>query len=410
MNPPDQPAGDAENDAEERPRSIVFQPWSSGFLRHAALWLIAAIVGGLFLERLADSLAHRLAGIFELILVSLFLSFAIEPAVGWLARRGWRRGLATGLIFLAVAVAAAGLLALLIPAIVTGTQQLISSLPDLLTNLAKYLKPFGVKLDRASLQQQLTKYSDNLISAAQQVTGGILQVAATLAGVLFEVSVVAFFTFYMVAQGPQLRRAVLSWFRPRRQRQILIVWEEAIRQTGGYFYSRLLIAVINGSLMFLVLWIRNVPFAAPLAVFEATVATFIPAVGTYIGGAAPVLGALLVSPLDAIIALAWIIIYQQIENYLLAPKLTARTMDVTAPIAFAAALIGGALGGFLFAFLSLPVAGIIQSVIRSYGHRYDVVDEAGTGERPGAGGKPGAGGGAGTEGEAGTEGGAADPA
>ena len=99
-----------------------------------------------------------------------------------------------------------------------------------------------------------------------------------------------------------------------------MVWEEAIRQTGGYFYSRLLIAVINGSLMFLVLWIRHVPFAAPLAVFEAMVATFIPAVGTYIGGAAPVAGALLVSPLDAIIALAWIIVYQQIENYLLAPE------------------------------------------------------------------------------------------
>ena len=411
-HPPDQPAdGSADAGAEptseatdEHPSVTVFQPWSSAFIRHAALWLTAAIVGGLFLERLADSLAHRLASIFTLIVVSLFLSFAIEPAVGWLARRGWRRGLATGLIFLAVAVAAAGLLALLIPALVTGTRQLIASLPDLLNNLAKYLKPFGVKLDRVSLQQQLNKYSDNLISAAQQVTGGILHVAATLAGVLFEVSVVAFFTFYMVARGPQLRRAVLSRFRPRRQRQILVVWEEAIRQTGGYFYSRLLIAVINGSLMFLVLWIRNVPFAAPLAVFEAAIATFIPAVGTYIGGAAPVIGALLVSPLDAIIVLAWIIVYQQLENYLLAPKLTARTMDVTAPIAFAAALIGGALGGFLFAFLSLPVAGIIQSVIRSYGHRYDVVDEAGTGERPGAGAKPGA------EGEAGTEGGAADPA
>jgi predicted PurR-regulated permease PerM len=379
VNPPDQPADGAEDGADERPPPIVYPPWSSAFLRHAALWLIAAIVGGLFLERLTDSLAHRLAGIFQLILVSLFLSFAIEPAVGWLARRGWRRGAATGLIFLAVAVAAAGLLALLIPAIVTGTRQLISSLPDLLTNLAKYLKPFGIKLDRASLEKQLTKYSDNLISAAQHVTGGILHVAASLAGVLFEVSVVAFFTFYMVAQGPQLRRVVLSRFRPQRQRQILAVWEEAIRQTGGYFYSRLLIAVINGSLMFVVLWIRHVPFAAPLAVFEASVATFIPAVGTYIGGAAPVLGALLVSPVDAIIALVWIIVYQQIENYLLAPRLTARTMDVSAPMAFAAALIGGALGGFLFAFLALPVAGIIQSVIRNYGHRYDVVDEAGVG-------------------------------
>ena len=212
-------------------------------------------------------------------------------------------------------MAAAGLLALLIPAIVTGSRQLISALPDLLTSLAKYLEPLGIKFDRASLEKQLTTYSDDLISAAQHATGGILHVAASLAGVLFEVSVVAFFTFYMVMR---------SGFQPQRQRQILAVWEEAIRQTGGYFYSRLLIAVINGSLMFGVLWIRHVPFAAPLAVFEAVVATFIPVVGTY---------------------------------------------------------IGGALGGFLFAFLGLPVAGIIQSVIRNHGRQYEVIDDAGAGEQ-----------------------------
>ena len=120
--------GRTEDSGDRRPNT-VFQPWSSSFVRHAALWLVAAIVAGLFLERLTDSLAHRLAGIFQLIVVSLFLSFAIEPAVGWLARRGWRRGLATGLIFLIVALAVAGLLALLIPAVVTGTRQLITSLP-----------------------------------------------------------------------------------------------------------------------------------------------------------------------------------------------------------------------------------------------------------------------------------------
>jgi predicted PurR-regulated permease PerM len=261
--PADRPVGagtDGTGDnAAEPPRLTRYPPWSSAFLRHAALWLFAAIIGGIFLSRLADSLAHRLAGIL----------------------------------------------------------QLISALPDLVTNLAQYL--------------------------AQHVTGGILHIAVSLAGVLFEFLVVAFFTFYMVALGPPLRRVVLSRFQPRRQRQILEVWEEAIRQTGGYFYSRLLIAVINGSLMFLVLWIRH--------------------------------------PIDAIIVLAWIVVYQQIENYLLAPKLTAKTMDVSAPIAFTAALIGGALGGFLFAFLSLPVAGIIQSVIRNYGRQYEVIDDAGAAEQ-----------------------------
>jgi predicted PurR-regulated permease PerM len=172
----DSAAGGRRGETGGRRPPTVFPPWSSSFVRHAALWLIAAIVSGLFLERLADSLAHRLAGIFQLIVVSLFLSFAIEPAVGWLARRGWRRGLATGLIFLAVAVAvaAAGLLALLIPAVVTGTRELITSLPDLLNNLAKYLKPFGVKLDRAPKLTAKTMDVSAPIAFAAALIGGAL--------------------------------------------------------------------------------------------------------------------------------------------------------------------------------------------------------------------------------------------
>jgi len=85
------------------------------------------------------------------------------------------------------------------------------------------------------------------------------------------------------------KRAILSRMRPERQERVLFVWEKAIEQTGGYFYSRLLLSVINGFGMYLVLRLNNVPFAAPLAIFEGIVAEFIPIVGTYIGGAAPIL-------------------------------------------------------------------------------------------------------------------------
>ncbi len=99
------------------------------------------------------------------------------------------------------------------------------------------------------------------------------------------------------------------------------------------------------------------PFAAPLAIFEGLVAEFIPIVGTYIAGAAPIFVALLSSPAAGIAALAYVLIYQQIENYVLSPRLTARTMALHPAVAFAAALIGGAIGGILTAFLALPVAG-----------------------------------------------------
>src|SRR5215813_14106190 len=182
----------------------------------------------------------------------------------------------------------------------------------------------------------------------------------------------------MVARGPQMRRAVLSRFNQERQRQILFVWERAIEQTGGYFYSRLLLAVVNGLLMYGVLRWRGVPFAAPLALFEGFASEFIPIVGTYIAGAVPALVALLYDPVDALIVVIWILVYQQIENYLLSPRLTARTMDLSAPLALAAALIGGALGGILFAFLALPAAGVIQASVRAYGRYYEVVEEGTT--------------------------------
>src|SRR5215470_16707887 len=361
----DQEGSPASSPAPPDPGSLV--PWSRSFLRNAALWLVVAIVAGMVLAGIADSIVHRLAGFLQIIVISLFLSFAIEPAVDYLAQRGWRRGAATGLVFVAVIVAIAALIALLIPAVVSGTRQLISALPDLVNNLARFLKPFGVQLDQAHIEEQVRKYGSQLLAGAGSLLGGVVQVATGIVGGLFQALTIALFTFYMVAQGPQLRRTVCSRFRPDRQRQILFIWEQAIEQTGGYFYSRLLLAVINGGLMYVVLRWRGVPFAAPLAIFEGVVAEFIPIVGT------------------------WIVVYQQIENYFLSPRLTARTMSLPAPVAFAAALIGGALGGILFAFLALPAAGVILAAFRTYGQYYEVVDDDSTAAPAAAPGKTAAG-------------------
>jgi predicted PurR-regulated permease PerM len=156
---------------------------------------------------------------------------------------------------------------------------------------------------------------------------------------------------------------------------LLFVWEQAITQTGGYFYSRLLLALINGTGMYFVLRLNGVPFAAPLAIFEGIVAEFIPIVGTYIGGAVPVLVAFLTGTGNGVWALGYILVYQQLENYILSPRLTARTMSLHPAVAFGAALIGGAIGGLLAAFLALPVAGVIQAALTEYSHSYDVVED-----------------------------------
>ena len=238
-------------------------------------------------------LVDQLSSFLTMIGIALFLSFALEPAVDYLATRGWKRGAATGLIFLVLFGAIVLLIALIVPAVISGFSQLVQNAPALVDRLSNWLRPLGIKLSTDQLIQKLQENAQQVISSATNVAGTVFGIASSLIGGLFRWATIGLFTFYLVAQGPQFRRALLSRMRPERQARVLFVWEQAIQQTGGYFYSRLLLAAINGSGMYLTLRLTNVPFAAPLAIFEGLVAEFIPIVGTYIGGAVPILVAFL---------------------------------------------------------------------------------------------------------------------
>jgi predicted PurR-regulated permease PerM len=363
---------DARSDSES-PRL----PWLPEVLKLGGRRLFAVLVAAALAVLAIRWLAQELSSFLTIIFMALFLSFALEPAVQWFVNRGWKRGAATGLMLGLVFLAGVFLLALIVPAVVTGFKQLFESAPQLVDRFVGWLHLIGIKnVSTDNLIQELQNNADKVISAAQGIAGGlILGVATSILGALFKVATVGLFTFYFVAEGPKLRRAILSMTPPERQERLLFVWEQAITQTGGYFYSRLLLAVINGTGMYVVLRANGVPFAAPLAIFEGIVAEFIPIIGTYIGGALPILVAFLTSPAAGIWAAGYIVVYQQLENYILSPRLTAKTMSLHPAIAFAAALIGGAIGGLLAAFLALPVAGVLQAAIIEYSKPYEVVAE-----------------------------------
>jgi len=111
-----------------------------------------------------------------------------------------------------------------------------------------------------------------------------------------------------------------------------------------------------------------------LALWVGFVSQFLPVVGTYLAGILPVLVTFLDSPLKAAIVIGFIVIYQQIENYFFAPRITARTMELHPAVAFGAALGGAALLGPVGAILALPAAAMFQALAGEAGHRYDVVD------------------------------------
>ncbi|MFC8047424.1 AI-2E family transporter [Nocardia sp. NPDC057353] len=122
--------------------------------------------------------------------------------------------------------------------------------------------------------------------------------------------------------------------------------------------------------------VLDVPSAFALALWVGVVSQFVPTVGTYLAGALPVLVALVYEPVNALWLLGFIVLYQQFENYVLQPRVTATTLDMHPAVAFGAVIAGAALLGPTGALLAIPVTATVQGFAGAYIRRYEVRPEA----------------------------------
>ncbi len=318
-------------------------------------------------------LIGKLRELLVMLLVALFLSFALEPAVNWLQARGWRRGTGTAVVF-AVLFVAGGLFVYAIGSLfVDQVQNLVDQAPEYVSDIEHWVNDtFNADINTDDLAAQLQSGSANDIATG--LAGNVLSVGAQAVGVLFRGLTILLFTFYLVADGPRLRRSICSTMRPDRQREVLRVWEIAIDKTGGYIYSRGLLAFLSAVFHYVAFLIIGVPFPLPLAIWVGVLSQFVPVVGTYLAGALPLVIALIDQPIEALWVLAAIVIYQQVENYLLAPPITAHTMDIHPAVAFGAVIAGASILGPVGALLALPAGATLQAFVSTYVNRHDVVE------------------------------------
>jgi predicted PurR-regulated permease PerM len=348
-------------------------PWVSNAIKQGIAWAI----GGVLLTLAALWFLGEETTLLRYLITAALLALAFEPAViSMHDKRGWRRGSATGLllavVFLVVVLFAVGLASVL----TREANEVIQHLPAYVDKLNDFTKDnFDTSFISAEQRSDAVHAAENIREYVADHMSDVLGGAISVLGGVFELFTIGLFTFYLTANGPKVRRALLSRLPPATQERALFAWETAIRSVGGYLYSRLLLAAINGFFMFVTLLFVGAPFALPLALFEGLVAEFIPIVGTYIAGAVPIVIVLAeVGPTAALIVLIEIVVYQQIENYFLSPKISAKTMELNAGIAFGAAIAGGAVGGFIGAFFALPIAATIQAFLSEYSQKYEVVE------------------------------------
>ncbi|WP_128801755.1 MULTISPECIES: AI-2E family transporter [unclassified Streptomyces] len=333
---------------------------------------------------------HQLTGLLINILIAFFLALAIEPAVSWMATRGLRRGLAAALVFLAVMIVSAGFITLLGSMLAGQIIKIVEDFPDYLDSVINWVNTnFHTDLKRVDVQEGLLR-SDWLRNYVQHSATGVLDVSAQVLGGLFQLLTIALFSFYFAADGPRLRRAICSVLPPARQAEVLRAWEIAVNKTGGYIYSRGLMALISGIAHYILLQILGVPYAPVLGVWVGLVSQFIPTIGTYLAGALPMLIAFTVDPWYALWVLIFVVIYQQFENYMLQPKLTSKTVDIHPAVAFGSVIAGTALLGAVGALIAIPAVATLQAFLGAYVKRYAVTDDPRVhGHRRGDPGRPG---------------------
>lgn len=364
----------SDTDVHTAPRPDVPRDDTAADRSRMPAWipkLILLIITSAFAAYAAFMLIRKLRDLIVWLVAALFLSFAIEPGVNALVRRGWRRGTATALILFSSLLALGVMVALMVPLVIDQVQQLIDRAPGWLDRANVYTERwFNVRITGQAILDYITSAKADIAGAASKVAA----IGAFMLSLLFQVLTVGLFTFYLVADGPRFRRSLCSVLTPRHQLEVLQAWEVAIDKTGGYLYSRLLLAVVNAAFSFIALALLGVPFALPLALWQGFVSQFIPVVGTYIAAAIPLLVALLSDPWSALFFLIFVLVYQQIENYVLSPRITARTMQLHPAVAFAAALAGGSISGLLGAFMALPAAAVIQATVSSYLTRHEVLE------------------------------------
>ncbi|MGY1688262.1 AI-2E family transporter [Geodermatophilus sp. SYSU D00804] len=374
VTPPATPPAAADGAAPGR--WGVEPPW----LRRVLLLVLLAAAA---YQVAAWSFTH-LRSFLGLVFLAWMFSISIEPAVHALTRRGLRRGAATGLVMLVVVLLGIGMVAAFGTLLVDQLAGLVTSLPDVVRSLVEAVnRSFGTQLQAADVVDSLRLTPERVQQVVEDLTPGVVGFVTTVIGAIFQTLTFLLFAFYMSAQAPALRDTVSRRFPPRQQRVIATVWEIAVEKTGGFVFSRFLLALLSAFVTAVFLAVLGVPFWLPLALWTGLVSQFIPTVGTYLAIGLPAVVALAGQPSDALWVVLFGVAYQQVENYLIGPRITARTVHVHPAVALGSVIVGVSLLGPMGALVAIPVVAAVESVVETYGRRYElVVDEVPVVHRP----------------------------
>jgi predicted PurR-regulated permease PerM len=356
---PEQPAGTGEDDDKQ------FGDLGKPINRNGPLYIgFVGAIGVLLAWNLVKLIAS-LAGVLTLVGIAAFLAIGLDPLVRALQRRGLSRVWAVTVVFIGVLAVFGGFIAAVVPTIVSQASQATDNLPDQVDNLRRsnFINDLDVKYGivtkaSAELQKRLSD-GDTVVS----LFGGILGAGkAVLSGFVSSFTVLVL-TLYFLASMRTIAETGYRMVPASRRPRVRALGDEIIRRIGGYVAGQIAVATINAICSFILMNILGLPYSIILAITVGLLG-LIPLVGATLGAVIVAVVGLFQSVQIGVIIAIYYLIYQQFENYLIAPRIMSRTVAVPGAVALIAALAGGSLLGVLGALIAIPIAAAILLIVQ----------------------------------------------
>ncbi|MGW9629226.1 AI-2E family transporter [Agromyces sp. NPDC055520] len=306
--------------------------------------------------------------------IALFLALGLDPAISWFERRGLPRWAAIVIVMSGVGLLVAALVVAVAPIIVDQVSQLVDEIPRIVARVEsqdwiEYLRDQFPQVPVDQINDQLANGLTDFFTnpdKLSELAGGVLQVAVAIGVGVFGVVIVFILTLYFVSSLSTMKRAAYQLVPASKRERFADLTEQITQSVGRYVLGQVSLAAVNGVASFIFLSIIRAPFPAVLA-FIAFLFSLVPLVGTLSGSIVIVLVCLipgLGSPLTALVAAIYYIVYMQVEAYVLSPRIMNRAVKVPGALVVIAALAGGSLGGVLGALVAIPVAAAILLIVK----------------------------------------------
>ncbi len=297
-----------------------------------------------------------------LLLISAFLAIGLDPVVQFLERRRVARGRAVGIVLVGVLLLFTGVGFAVIPPVIAQGTEFVDQVPGYLTDLQRNDRV--AELDRRyGLLDRAQAYVARPERIGQQAVGGVVGVGKVVFSAFFSTLTVLILTLYFLTSLPSIKANAYRLVPRSRRSRVGLLTDEILDRVGGYVAGALSIAATAGATTFVLLELLGVQYPVALSVVVA-VTGLVPLIGATIGASLVVLVAFFTSITAGIVCAVFYLVYQQVENYVLYPRIMKRSVDVSPAATVVAVLIGGALLGVLGALLAIPMAAALQLVLQ----------------------------------------------